>query len=308
MWLLACALGSAISGLAVPHVTLDAVGDIMLDRYAGDEIVRHGSGYPLAVVRPVLAKADLTVANLECPLTGQPKTLPKTYVFRCPAERVAALAGIDLVTVANNHTLDCGRAGLAETTTVLTSAGIEVCGLSLQPTIVERHGIRIAFLGFSDFPEDAPGSGPGVVYYDRAKIESAVGQARKKADVVVVFAHWGIEGDPFPSERQRREARELAGDGADLILGAHPHVLQPVERIGKTVIAFSMGNFVFDAPNAAQAKTAIFEFRLGKHGVASYRLVPCVIKRTRPVPSSKRDSRDRSDQGRQRQPVQRRPA
>ncbi|HTQ08654.1 MAG TPA: CapA family protein [Fimbriimonadaceae bacterium] len=273
----------SVTALAPSHVTLDAVGDIMLDRYVGEEIERHGTAYPLSKVRRVLAKADLAVANLECPLTRQPRVLPKSFAFRCPPERVAALSGIQLVTVANNHTLDCGRPGLSETLSTLRSAGIAVFGSSTTPAVVERHGIRIAFLGFSDFPESAPGDAPGIVYYDRAAIAAAVTRARSEADVVVVFAHWGIEGDPRPSARQREEASEIARAGADLILGAHPHVLQPVERIGHTVVAYSMGNFVFDPPNSAQARTAIYRFTIGRDGVTYCELLPCLIEACRPA-------------------------
>jgi|SRR5579862_3871340 len=269
-----------------PHsFSLSAVGDVMLDRYVGREIDRHGTSYPLARVRALLAKADLVVANLECPLTSRPKELHKTYTFRVPPERVAALKGIDVVSVANNHTLDCGRGGLTDTLAALRGAGIEVCGIDADPLIIERKGIRIGIIAFSDFPETVNGGGPGVNYYNPELMKRKIALAHKTAGFVIVLAHWGIEGDSTPSDRQRREAKELAADGADLILGAHPHVLQPVDRIGKTVVAYSMGNFVFDPPNAKQASTAVFQFEIGNDGVGSSKLIPCRIRHEQPAPS-----------------------
>jgi poly-gamma-glutamate capsule biosynthesis protein CapA/YwtB (metallophosphatase superfamily) len=260
-----------------PHITLMAVGDVMLDRYVGRAIEREGMGYPLGAVGAILQKADLVVANLECPLTRHPKQLVKQFVFRAPPARVAALKGIDLVSVANNHSLDCGRTGLAATLSTLKAAKIEVCGSNLEPTIVVRKGIRLAFLGFSDFPEP----GGGVNYYEPALLDAVRG-ARRKADIVVVFPHWGVEGRASPSERQVGEAKELAQAGADLVIGSHPHTLQPISHIGHTVVAYSMGNFVFDSQGAP---TAIFDFTISRRGVESAKLIMCRIVGSRPIPA-----------------------
>ncbi|MFI5386365.1 MAG: CapA family protein [Fimbriimonadales bacterium] len=333
-WLpcLAALIGIGIKPQATNHkphlLTLAAVGDIMLDRYVGRAIDRNGANYPLGKVRGALRQSDLVIANLECPLTSHPKELIKHFPFRVPPDRVGALRGIDIVSVANNHTLDCGSDGLVETLRTLDKAGIQPLGAGLdpwKPVIVSKNGLRIAFFALSDFPERepisprTPGSAksgpppaPGevwggnaqpdvafpktstpqrlaaspVAYYNASKMKAAILAAGKDADVIVVFAHWGVEGDSSPSDRQRREAKELAADGADLILGAHPHVLQPVEHIGKTVVAYSLGDFVFDTTKPKEAKTAIFRFTLTKKGVESFELVPCRIRHARPEPGS----------------------
>lgn len=264
----------------------------MLDRYVGRAIEAHGPGYSLGEVRKELGKADLVVANLECPLTTQPKLLVKHFPFRVPTSRAAALEGIDLVSIANNHTLDCGRPGLAQTVRTLRKKHIEPIGEEgWKAVVVNRNGLRIAFFAFSDFPETVSGIGPAVSYYDKDKMREALLAVRKKVDDVVVFAHWGVEGESQPSERQRKEAKELAAAGADLILGSHPHVLQPVEKIGRTIVAYSMGNFVFDSVKPNEARTAIFRFKLTRAGASALAPVPCQISHTRPVISRPRPPR-----------------
>ncbi|HVT11099.1 MAG TPA: CapA family protein [Fimbriimonadaceae bacterium] len=282
--LLALVLGSQLAG----SVVLDAVGDVMLDRYVGRRIDELGPGYPLEKVAPIFDKADLVAANLECPLTNEPIRLKKQFPFRANPSHVKALSGIDIVSLANNHTLDCGTAGLAETMRTLAKAGIASVGADKKmwlPLIVQRNGLKIAFFAFSDFPEVSQTPNAELpTYYAPGRMSELIGFVRPQVDVIVVFAHWGVEGGSQPSGRQRSEAKEMADAGADLIIGSHPHVLQPVERIGKTVVAYSMGNFVFDAPNAAQAKTAIFRFRLTNQGVTQFDQVPCEIVKTRPEP------------------------
>lgn len=267
-----------------------ALGDVMLDRYVGRAIDRYGVDYPLDKVRPLLKRADLVLANLECPLTTRPIEIQKHFQFRVPPDRVQALTGIDIVSVANNHGLDCGTEGLAETLRTLASAHIRSVGQEAQtPLIVNLKGLRVAFLAFSDFRDSLP----GICHYDSLKASEAIASARRLADDVVVFMHWGNEGDPEPSYRQRAEANEMARSGVDLILGAHPHILQPVERIGKTVVAYSMGNFVFDSTRPDQAKTAIFLFHLGKDGAVDSSKIPCRIRGSRPVPAEPRTPRKR---------------
>src|ERR1044072_1516830 len=139
-------------------ITLMAVGDVMLDRYVGRAIARYGAGYPLSRVRPFLDQADLVVGNLECPITSRPRTVSKHFVFRASPAHASALAGFDVLSVANNHSLDCGRTGLDDTVAGLSKLGIADVGTSLEPVVVTRGGVRIAFLAFSDFPEPVVGT------------------------------------------------------------------------------------------------------------------------------------------------------
>jgi poly-gamma-glutamate synthesis protein (capsule biosynthesis protein) len=258
-----------------PALPLIAVGDIMLDRYVGRAIEKYGVSYPLSKVRSALKSAVVTVGNLECPLTSRQRAASKRFVFRAPPSSVGALAGIDVLSVANNHSMDCGPEGLTDTIATLSAAGIQP--VSRSPVVVERMGMRIGFVAFSDFPESGGdfSFGPGLL--------KEVAGMRSRTDFLVVMAHWGVEGSNAVSDRQRREAKQLADAGADLVLGSHPHVMQPVERIGRTVVAYSMGNFVFDAVTRKEQETAIYCFAIGRDGVQSWRLIPCRIEHARPV-------------------------
>jgi poly-gamma-glutamate synthesis protein (capsule biosynthesis protein) len=263
-----------------------AVGDLMLDRYVAREIEHHGTAYPLERVRPVLDAADLVAGNSECPITDRPRDASKRFVFRAMPDYASALKGFDVLSVANNHSLDCGPAGLTDTIANLSLQGIQPVGTAAgEPVVIEKKGIKIAFLAFSDFNE--PGD-DGVMHYDRERLGRNITAVRRRADVVVVMAHWGVEGSSEPTPRQRAEAKELAMAGADLILGSHPHVLQPVERLGKCVVAYSMGNFVFDAVKAKERETAIFSFEIRARGVDSWRTIPCKIRNARPEPAPAR--------------------
>ncbi len=280
-----------------PKAILAAVGDLMLDRRVGRYVDRYGSGYALAKVNSAFRDADLVFANLECSLTKRDRVLRKRYVLRAPPKRVAALAfrRPTVLSLANNHSLDCGRSGLLDTEQTLDRAGISFCGTRSRgvwrPRVVTVNSIRIAFLGFSDFPEVVVGDEPDIAYFDELQARTAIAKAKAQADIVVVAVHWGAEGSVVPTSRQRLEASALALNGVDLILGSHPHVLQPVEwldgRNGKrTCVAFSMGDFLFDTSKPNECQTGIFRFELGKGGVTRCEVLPATIVDARPVLAS----------------------
>jgi len=279
----------------VASVTLMAVGDVMLDRFVGRAIDRFGPRYPFARVRKTLNRANIVYANLECPLTTEQKVLAKRFVFRVKPGSVGVfnLKPLTVLSTANNHSLDCGRKGLAQTLETLDRHHLQHAGAgstedaAWQPLIVQRKGLKVAFIAVSDFPETVAGDSPVVCYYDEARLKTSIQRARKSADIVVVCPHWGIEDTTVTSERVKREARLISDDGADLILGCHPHVLQSVTWLtrpdgGRTCVAFSMGNFVFDTTRALQTKTGIFSFTLNRRGVSASKLLPATIVNCQP--------------------------
>jgi poly-gamma-glutamate synthesis protein (capsule biosynthesis protein) len=212
-----------------------------------------------ADVEPLFQGADLAFANLETPIapaTGRPG---RPFQFNAPAELPAALreSGIRILATANNHAFDQGRRGLQETLDRLDGEGLLAVGSGRdraqaeETRMVEVRGLRVAFLAFTDIFNvdlDRQATQPWVRGLDPARAAEAVRAARAQADLVVVSVHWGIEYFREPSRRQRTLAAQLAQAGADLILGHHPHVLQPVEVIEngghRTVVAYSLGNFV----------------------------------------------------------------
>jgi len=283
-------------------VTLVAVGDILLDRGVGRRIARFGPAYPFAKVADQLRRADIAFGNLECPISRDGVPVPKPFSFRADpdAARGVAPAGLDVVSLANNHALDCSRSGLTDTMAFLRGEGIAWCGAgrnrnaALAPTVIERKGVRVAFVGFCDIVQDASfprDDVPCVMGAAPADVRRSVRAAVAQADVVVASFHWGIEYYTRPTKRQRDLAACAAQAGADVILGHHPHVLQGLQwlkgRQGRrAVVAYSLGNFVFDPLRSPAQRTMMLSVRLDRRGLCGVGITPCVIEECRPRPAS----------------------
>ena len=277
------------------RVLLAAVGDVMLGRSVGARLEAEGAEVAFAGVRDILAGADIAVANLESAVgvTGAPA--PKAYTFRAPpvAVEALALAGIDLVSLANNHSLDYGPESLAETRALLAERSILSPGAGPNraaahaPATIEREGLTIAFLAYVTVPVELGGydpgtwaatdDTPGVAWLDIPTMTEEIAAARRDADLVVVLLHFGLEWEPEPSAAQREQARAAIDAGATLVIGSHPHVLQPLEAYGDGLIAYSLGNFVFDGFWDPANDSAILLVELTAEGIASYELVPVTI-------------------------------
>lgn len=233
----------------------------------------HGAGTPdggyswlFAPIADLLSQPDLTFANLETPIAPQASQGSRAFVFNAPPDVIAALqhAGVDLVSVANNHALDQGRRGYEETLRWLDAAGLRYLGggpapHAAGPVRVERAGLKLAFLGYTyglnQTGNACPPAKAGVpaclqaAELDRASIVDEVRAAAAEADAVVVSLHWGVEYEQQPRAQDVELARRLADAGALVVLGHHPHVLQPLELYRRgdgriAVIAYSLGNFV----------------------------------------------------------------
>ena len=248
---------------ALPSFTVALAGDVMLGRGVA-QALDGDWGAAFDDVRPWLAGADLAFANLESPLTDAPfsplspawgRTEDGRYDLRAPPDAVAALqaAGFDAVSVANNHALDAGRAGLAQTLDVLEAAGL-VGVVDWETGKWVDWGIgRLVDGGASPVYQSTNLPTYRILAFDDSAglmdVEGAVravAVAAEQADPVVVSIHWGGEYQAAPSPRQRAVAARLADAGADVVAGHGPHVLQPVEWVGQTLVAYSLGNFLFD--------------------------------------------------------------
>ncbi|HKS92605.1 MAG TPA: CapA family protein [Tepidiformaceae bacterium] len=281
-------------------MTLAAVGDIMLARSIGERVLADGPSVVFAGVEPQLSSADITVGNLETSISDEGTPAAKGYTFRAPPATAAALkaGGFDVISQANNHALDYGPAALADTRRLVQAQGIDVVGAgaglaeAVKPAILERNGLRVAFLGFVDTQAEgsyseadwaATASTPGVAWATPNTIRTAVQAAKTEADVVVVMLHAGVEYATEPTALQETLAEAAIDAGAALVLGAHPHVLQPVVAYHGGVIAFSLGNFVFDGFDPPANTTAIFDATLTAGGVQSWKLVPVNVVDGLPV-------------------------
>jgi poly-gamma-glutamate capsule biosynthesis protein CapA/YwtB (metallophosphatase superfamily) len=272
-----------------------AVGDVMLARTIGQRIKESGAGAPWAAVAATLAQADLVVANLECAISAGGRAADKGFTFRAPLSAADSLseAGIGAVSMANNHALDYGVVALEDTMAALETRSIVHFGAgedarqAREPAIVERNGLRVAFLGyvapitepagFSTRRWAAGADEPGLALATVADVERDVADAATAADVVVVFFHSGREFARSPIASQRRLAHAAIDAGAALVVSAHPHVLQGYERGNGTLIAYSLGNFVFDGYDGASNDSAILDVSLSRAGVTGFTWAPVVV-------------------------------
>lgn len=257
-------------------VTIGASGDLLLQPRvvsAGRAAV-EGFDRVLSPIR-VMAPGDIVAfANLESPLSeelpvfsGSPPTLG------APPEVASALAraGIDVVSLANNHAWDQGARGAALTRDALRRAGVQAIGAgetiddALAPVVLARHGVRVAFVGVTHRVNAGPGHAEPramIATWDEDRIASALARARAEADVVVVSIHWSHDFRTEPRSEEREHARFLVAHGADVILAHGPHVLHPIERLpsprGEALCAYSLGNLVSNQG---------FTYRTGHEGV-----------------------------------------
>ena len=272
----------------VPTATVALAGDVHAERHIGTN-VRNG-GNPLDHVADVLASADLAVLNLETPLSTRGAPVPKTYTFRGPPEMADRLvdAGVDVVSLANNHGLDYGPVAMLDTLEHASAAGLPVVGAGANqtaayaPSLHETPAGTIAVVGLTRVLHtrawEATASRPGMASgYDEAAAVAAVRAAAERADHVVVAIHWGTELGDCPDANQRRLAVLLADAGADVIAGHHPHVLQGVQDLGGTVVVYSLGNFVWYHNRAPSRFTGVLTVELPLLDAPAWSLDPAEI-------------------------------
>ncbi|HEY4523582.1 MAG TPA: CapA family protein [Candidatus Paceibacterota bacterium] len=239
-------------------VKLIFVGDIMLDRGVKSIVMKYGGGdftFPFQKIKPTLDTADFVFGNLEGPLSDQGSNTGKLYSFRMPSEAVNGLkyASFKALSGANNHSDDWGRTAIKDTRDRLLAAGILPLGIGTEeeayaPKLIDIRGIKITLLAFTDFDVlEAKGEQIGAALAREEKISGAIEQAKANyANLIIVSFHFGEEYMAQESRRQEKLARFAIDKGADLVIGHHPHVVQPLKQYKGKYIAYSLGNFVFD--------------------------------------------------------------
>lgn len=288
-----------------PHLTdamappasfrLAAVGDIMMDRSPGYVLTTGDLAYPFARVSEVLQTADYTVGNLESSLGDAGSPAAKHYTFQAPPEAAVALAlgGFDLVSLANNHAGDFGPDALLQGIDLLNAQSVATVGagandaVARAPHVAEINGLRVAFLGYVHVPVEATtnfdtqswtatADTPGLAWADPATIQADVTAIRPEVDLVIVQLHSGYEYIEEPSEPQAAAAKAAVDAGADLVLGHHAHILQGIQHYGEGVIAYGLGNFVFEIDGPPE--TAILNVWLDSDGVRQLELIPAFVQ------------------------------
>jgi poly-gamma-glutamate capsule biosynthesis protein CapA/YwtB (metallophosphatase superfamily) len=289
-------VGSKALRVSVRALRMAAVGDINLSPAPLGAISGGDVAAPWSSVGPRLRAADLAFGNLETAVSTRGTPQEKQFRFRSSPASVAAmvrLAGMDVVNLANNHSGDYGRDATLDTLRYVRASGMTPVGAgkdaaeAYRPQIVERLGLRIAFVGFSNilpYEFRAGASTPGTAWATPDAVRSSVRRAAREADVVIATFHWGTELQTKPADGQASLARDAILAGATAVIGAHPHVLQPTIGVGRDrVIAYSLGNFVFPAHSAGTTRTGILELRLGAGKVLSRSFVPATIRGSMPV-------------------------
>jgi poly-gamma-glutamate synthesis protein (capsule biosynthesis protein) len=268
---------------------LTFLGDVALGRSMEAQLARYGSAYPWQGLRPLLLEADLAVANLEGVLATAGQPLDKSYLLRAHPLWSQSLveAGLDLVTLANNHALDYGEEGLDETLVVLGAQDIEVVGAgrsqdeARRPAEFTLNGVRVALLGYAaarwNGSVDVPATERVAWAYPEA-VQADVVAMRDRADLVVVILHAGTEYASLPSSDQVTVAHAAVDAGADLVVGHHPHVTQTIERYKQGLIIYSLGDALFDIPRPAAMRGHLLRVHVSQEGVQQAELWPFWIE------------------------------
>lgn len=261
-------------------VVISFAGDCTLGSFKGSDNAfayywQYGAEYYFKNVQPIFAADDITFVNLEGPLTNQPQVAVKQFPMRGEPEYVQILkaGSVEICNLSNNHIYDCGDVGFQDTVELLKANDIKFCGEGFSE-VIDVRGMKIGFLGYQGWYDE-----PEL----REKISADIKKLRdeQKAEVVVVEFHWGVERDYIGLEDQRTLAHFTIDSGADIVVGAHPHVIQGIELYNDKPIAYSLANFCFGANNNPSDKdTFILQTTLdrqdGKVVIAS-KVIPCRV-------------------------------
>jgi len=233
--------------------TIIAVGDVMLSRDVEQKMIRKNDWkYPFLETAELTSRGDIVFGNLESPLISGPAVPTGSMSFRADPKAVEGLAfaGFTVLSLANNHMNNRGADGIASTISALEQAGIAHAGAGLagaesrQPAIIEKNGISFGFLAYTY--NKGPSAAATTAHMDEQNLIADLDALRGKADVMVVSMHAGNEYRDQPSQQQIDFAHTAIDHGASLVIGHHPHVVQPIEQYNDGYILYSLGNFVFD--------------------------------------------------------------
>lgn len=274
------------------RVVLAFAGDVHAEGGAGARLAA-GPGEMLAPISSVFARAHVSVVNLETAVTSRGSAAAKTYTFRAPASIFDALraGGVDVTSMANNHGLDFGEEGLRDSLAAARRSRFPLIGIGLDdkrayaPYRVKVNGQRIAILAATQVLDDhligawtAGPRKPGLASAKKVpRLLREVRAARKTSDTVVVFLHWGRELEQCPTTDQRTLARQLVGAGADVVVGSHAHRLLGAGRMGKALIGYGLGNFVWYGSSELSTQTGVLLVTTTGRRIDGYRWVPARI-------------------------------
>lgn len=282
-------------------IVISLVGDCMFDRYVQKNIDREGTGYPFANVQDVFQKDDITFINLETSLTNIPKPAnpKKEYNFSSYPSMAKAMkdSSIEIVNLANNHSLDYGQQGFIDTMNSLDDAKVLYVGggrnysEALQYKMIETKGKKIGFLGYNRVipaanwraTKDRAGH-VGLYDFELDAMLPYIKEVKSKVDYLLLAIHWqGMPTEKIPANFTKA-GHKLIDAGVDVVVGTHPHVMQATEFHKNGVIFYSLGNFVFDINRGRQSKSAIVQLEINPEDMSkNIKYIPSKSYKCRPV-------------------------
>ena len=284
---------------SLPTIKFNAVGDIIPARHVAEIMAKRGVDWPFKRIAPVVRGADMVMGDLECALTDRVTPAYEGMYFSAYPKAIEGIKtlGVNVLTLANNHITNYDRSGLMDTVKILKSNNIKYTGggenyaEAHRPAIVEANGVKFAFLDYNSVEESiqATATEPGVSWVsippeDSQQIkvvENDIKRAKEQADFVVVSVHWGKEYEYKPNSSTVALARKVCDAGADMVIGQHPHTIQSMESYNGKLIAYSLGNFIFDQRFSEQVRDGVvLKCAFKKNVPVSAELVPYRINDT----------------------------
>ena len=268
-----------------PVFSLLFVGDVMLDRGVKTNVNEKYDGNYLKLfdfIKTYIARSDVSSLNLEGPASDKGSDKHNLYSFRMDPQVLSTLrrVGFNLISFSNNHVGDWGREAFDDTVDRAEHKDFIIIGTgkdyntAKDPVVLEKNGIKVGFLSFSDVGPEALAAGSstsGILMLSDPNLESIIRSAKEKADYLVVEVHWGEEYSKDPTERQIEFGHNLIDWGATLVVGHHPHVIEPTEKYKDGLITYSLGNFIFDQRFSKETmEGGILNVSLSKKGIQSY--------------------------------------
>ncbi len=265
-------------------------GDVLLDRRVATMIEELGVDEPFKFVSSLLKKFDLVFANLECPLSNEGKPTRWGDCFRGEPEYAKGLknAGINCLSLANNHILDFGKEALFETISTLDKLNIYHAGAGMNseeayaPAVIKIKDKKVSFLAFSYIVPEGffPSSTKAGIAAARSPfklVSEGIKKAKKESDLVVCSFHWGAEYSDKIVTHQQELAHLAIDSGADVVFGHHPHVLQGIEIYRGKIVAYSVGNFVYDRYRTKTGEAYLLKFKFSSGKFSEIEIVPLSI-------------------------------
>jgi poly-gamma-glutamate capsule biosynthesis protein CapA/YwtB (metallophosphatase superfamily) len=275
-----------------PLFSMLFVGDVMLDRGIRETVeTKYGGDYlkMFDFIKTSIARSDVSILNLEGPASDKGSDKYNLYSFRMDPDvlKVLRTVGFNVISFTNNHVGDWGRDAFNDTIDRAGHKDFTVIGAGLdynsakKPIILEKSGIKVGFLGFSDVGPNSMESSEetsGILLLSDPNLESIIKEAKKDINHLVVVVHWGEEYRTDPTERQIEFGRRLVDWGVTVVVGHHPHVIEPTEKYKNGFIAYSLGNFIFDQHFSKETMEGeILEITLNKNGIESSNIKKVVL-------------------------------